>query len=241
MRTDGLSNVQAIDLTNYYTFTVTSANATAGATYTNNSKTFTVVTTIASGTTLVCTGTGAPSSSGTLTKASGTGDATITFSANVQGVSAFTISSLNSTTKYMFTFNIQSVSTPGNINLTFNGDSGANYTWSQMFGRSADNGNGTNGSCGNTPCNSTSNYFLLGATVGKLSHSQKGILFFEAENANANYVSFQALASGVANSNSYVYSTWSGGEYTGSGTLSSLTITASAGYLSGKGTLSAIN
>ena len=62
-------------------FTVTAANATAGATYTNNSSTFTVLTTIAGATTLVTTsGSGNPASSGTLTKATGTGDATITFS-----------------------------------------------------------------------------------------------------------------------------------------------------------------
>jgi hypothetical protein len=66
-----------------YTFTVTSANATAGATYTNNGQTFTVVTTLVAGTTLICTGTGAPAASGTLTLASGTGDATITFSSFV--------------------------------------------------------------------------------------------------------------------------------------------------------------
>lgn len=66
---------------NQYTFTVTSANATIGATYTNNGQTFTVLATIAGGTTLKTTGTGAPSASGTLTKAVGTGDATITFSA----------------------------------------------------------------------------------------------------------------------------------------------------------------
>ena len=64
-----------------YIFTVTSANATSGATYTNNGHTFTVVTTIAGATTLTTTGTGAPTASGTLTKATGTGDATITFSA----------------------------------------------------------------------------------------------------------------------------------------------------------------
>jgi len=63
-----------------YTFTVTSANATVGATYTNNGQTFTVLYTIASGTILVCGSTGAPAASGTLTKASGTGDATIAFS-----------------------------------------------------------------------------------------------------------------------------------------------------------------
>jgi hypothetical protein len=75
-----------------YTFTISSASATIGATYTNNSQTFTVVNTIASATTLVCTGTGAPSSSGTLTKASGTGASTITFSASTN-LSASTVNS----------------------------------------------------------------------------------------------------------------------------------------------------
>lgn len=64
-----------------YLFTVTSANATIGATYTNNGQTFTVLGTIASSTTLIASGTGAPTSTGTLTKAGGTGDATITYSA----------------------------------------------------------------------------------------------------------------------------------------------------------------
>lgn len=70
---------------NTWIFTVTSANATAGATYTNNGLTFTVVNTISGGTSLTCTSAvaGAPTANGTLTKASGTGDATITFSAVV--------------------------------------------------------------------------------------------------------------------------------------------------------------
>jgi hypothetical protein len=63
-----------------YTFVVSSANATNGATYTNNGQTFTVEGTIASGTSLKTLGTGVPAASGTLTKASGTGDTTITFS-----------------------------------------------------------------------------------------------------------------------------------------------------------------
>lgn len=66
---------------NTYIFTITAGNATAAATYTNNAQTFTVLETIASGTTLVTSGTGAPAASGTLTKATGTGDATLTFSA----------------------------------------------------------------------------------------------------------------------------------------------------------------
>lgn len=64
-----------------YVFTVTSANATVGATYTNNGHTYTVAATIAAQTTLVVTGPADPLTSGTLTKATGTGDATITFSA----------------------------------------------------------------------------------------------------------------------------------------------------------------
>lgn len=63
-----------------YLFTCSAANATAADTYTNNSETFTVVETIAGGTLLRCTGTGAPDASGTLTKSAGSGDATITYS-----------------------------------------------------------------------------------------------------------------------------------------------------------------
>lgn len=64
-----------------HAFYVTSANATVGATYTNNSVTYTVYSTISAGTLLYASGNGNPLASGTLTKATGTGDATITFSA----------------------------------------------------------------------------------------------------------------------------------------------------------------
>lgn len=63
-----------------YAFTISSGNATAGATYTNNSVTFTVSYTVATGTRVYMTGSGAPLTSGTLTKSGGTGDATLTFS-----------------------------------------------------------------------------------------------------------------------------------------------------------------
>lgn len=62
-----------------YLFTVTSANATVGAVYANNGNNFTVLATLSAGTLLFCSGTGTLSGS-TLTKQSGTGDATITFS-----------------------------------------------------------------------------------------------------------------------------------------------------------------
>lgn len=62
-------------------FVVTAANATTGATYTNNSCTFTVWTTISAGTLLrTNAGNCDAASSGILTKATGGGDATIAFS-----------------------------------------------------------------------------------------------------------------------------------------------------------------
>jgi hypothetical protein len=65
-----------------YTFTVTAANATIGAVYSNNGQNFNVTSTIVGGTTLTAQGlsSGSPTASGTLTLVSGTGDATIAFS-----------------------------------------------------------------------------------------------------------------------------------------------------------------
>lgn len=62
-----------------YYFGCASANATSGATYTNNGNTYTVVNTISGGVLLQTTGPAAPTVSGTLTKASGTGDSSIIF------------------------------------------------------------------------------------------------------------------------------------------------------------------
>lgn len=67
--------------TNLYTFNIASTvNAHSGAVYSNNGETFTLPRGVHSDTTMAATGTGAPTSSGTLTKVSGTGDATIDFS-----------------------------------------------------------------------------------------------------------------------------------------------------------------
>jgi hypothetical protein len=63
-----------------YQFIITSGSATAAATYTHNSVTYTVNSTVASSTRVIMSGSAAPLTSGTLTKASGSGDATITFS-----------------------------------------------------------------------------------------------------------------------------------------------------------------
>jgi hypothetical protein len=72
---------------NTYTFTTTtSATVTAGATYTNNGQTFTVLASVTSSLQLVCSGTGAPAASGSLVKASGTGTDPIAFSAFTTGM-----------------------------------------------------------------------------------------------------------------------------------------------------------
>lgn len=62
-----------------YAFLITQGSATAGATYTNNGVTYTVKSTVASGTLVYMTGASAPQASGTLTKSGGTGDTTLTF------------------------------------------------------------------------------------------------------------------------------------------------------------------
>lgn len=68
--------------TSQFTFTVSSANADIGAVYSNGGQNFTVYSTITGATTLVATGAGTAIPSGsTLVLVSGTGDATITFSA----------------------------------------------------------------------------------------------------------------------------------------------------------------
>jgi hypothetical protein len=64
-----------------YTFTISAGSATEGATYTNNSITFTVMASVSGATSIILSGAGDPQSSGTLTKATGDGDATLTFSA----------------------------------------------------------------------------------------------------------------------------------------------------------------
>src|ERR1035437_959214 len=86
-----LIGVDFISSIQNYTFTVTAANATVGSIYSNNSQTFTVISSISGGTTLKTTGTGAPLVSGILNLVSGSGDATITYSAFTTTANIITI------------------------------------------------------------------------------------------------------------------------------------------------------
>lgn len=65
-----------------YTLTVTAADATAGDIYSSGGNNYTVQGTISAGTTLIVRGYVNPGASGTLTKVSGSGDASIVWSAN---------------------------------------------------------------------------------------------------------------------------------------------------------------
>jgi hypothetical protein len=99
-------------------FTVTAANATAGATYTHNGQTYTVDATIAGTTTLktTCQVRPFPYNAGVLTKASGTGDSTITFSAvTLQGIQNITSADVARLTD---AHNISAGRTVGNVSGT---------------------------------------------------------------------------------------------------------------------------
>lgn len=97
---DGTTTIPAQGPAVSIIFTVTSASASSGAIYTDGSgHLYTVSATIASQTTLVTSGIGAPVGA-TLTKVSGTGDASITFSSAVTGYAtgfgfALTVSDTN--------------------------------------------------------------------------------------------------------------------------------------------------
>jgi hypothetical protein len=100
----------------FTSFTYGAHNATAGATYTNNGQTFTVTTTLIDGVTLLATGTGIPDASGTLTKASGTGDSTIPFS-SVTANLTMSASATNSTGETVL-FSTFAASTNGNLTIS---------------------------------------------------------------------------------------------------------------------------
>ena len=111
-----------------YTFTITAATASVGDIYSNNSQYFTVTQPCAAGTTLYCTGTGAPGAPGNLVKVSGAAGSTdpIVFSA---AVAAWTISdgAFFQMAGSTFSCQIYKNGTPTPI-TTFNGQLGTVYT-----------------------------------------------------------------------------------------------------------------
>lgn len=141
--------IQQFKATSYFTFTTIALTVAtnAGAAYTNNGQTFTVVYNAAIGaTTLVCAATGAPTSSGVLTFSSGTGQSTIVFSSEVSGAS----------------YQLPSGPSPLYIKVTAVGAGG---------GGSSGNGGGNGGTGGNSTFGSAS---LIVATGGGGGSSNGG-------------------------------------------------------------------
>lgn len=80
----GTPNFTSVNSNPLYSFTITTSSTCAvGDTYTNNTQTFTVVTALASqsGTVFFATGTGDPTASGNLSRATGSGTSTIAYTA----------------------------------------------------------------------------------------------------------------------------------------------------------------
>lgn len=111
--TGNITNIAALQA-NSYTFTVNSitTNPSVGDTYTNNTQTFTITQVNTSGSsgsiagTIVTTGTGAPSTFGTLTRTSGSGDATISFSLEVLNADIESAKYVNQWNNYLFFANV---------------------------------------------------------------------------------------------------------------------------------------
>jgi hypothetical protein len=79
---ENAAGIGTVTFATTYTFTITSAAFVTGDVYINNSQAFTVVSASATSTTVVMTGYGSPSAGpGTLTRISGTGSATLSYSA----------------------------------------------------------------------------------------------------------------------------------------------------------------
>ena len=196
------------------------------------------------------TGTGAPSSTGTLSKSSGTGDSSITFTAfsptlpssdgslltgislgmtKVQSgsfntASSFTISGLTAGAKYRLFLIFTQNTISGVPSIQFNADGGANYGWYT----SAGTGQAANGLT-NMP-------FGCGPTVasGYLSCSIIDLVPMNgASNQEFVFASHNILSSG-----SYLTQNqpW-GGFYNGAAGITSMTIATSAGTFTGSWTL----
>lgn len=207
-----------------YYFFIDSGNATTGATYTNNAFTFTVVTTIASGTLLRCRGTGAPSVSGTLTKSGGTGDTTLTFRSfrsalflKVRGVAAGGGGSGSGTSGTMGNGATGGNTTFGSSMLSATGGSGGGGNGTSGTGGTASLGTGPTGiAVGGAPgvggCYTAATVALgTGASGGSTPFGGNGSGLFNQAGSNAAANSGSGGGGGGAASFNSFYSGGGGG------------------------------
>lgn len=155
----------ATGTTTGYLFNIsTSTTCSIGDTYTNNSKTFTVQAALSaqSGIVLWCTGTGAPTSSGTLTRTSGSGTLSVTFTANTT-YSTYTASSSNPLPLFI---KVKAVGPGGGGGAVDGTVSGTTPSFGTYFGFNIVKANPGAGGQGNL---ANSSLYALGGTGGTAS------------------------------------------------------------------------
>lgn len=148
--------------------------------------------------------------------------------ASPSSVSSFTISSLSPGVKYKLIFNLlQNTSNANPIGIQFNGDSGNNYNYQVLIiaNGTPQGGYGSGVSQGN---------LTYGNQIAGLPF-QGEILFQSVQGTNTSVLYSSYVNEG--NNTSVYLPALSTGRYTGASNLSSVTITTSAGTMTGKATL----
>jgi hypothetical protein len=152
--------------------------------------------------------------------------------ATPSAVSSFTISGLTAGVKYALFYKLTQNTAIGSHNITFNADSGANYTWSSTY---SFNGGGPTATSGASAAFINLTGFGTVFTAG----NAQGIVYISpsAASNNTELVNFQN-----ENQNSAVIyvNTTGGGVYLGAAGLTSLTFTTTGGTITGTANLYAI-
>ena len=150
-------------------------------------------------------------------------------SGTVTAQAAFTISSLTAGAKYRLMVNLTQNTAAGIPTLTFNGDTGANYA--SAWGYHVQGG--ANGVAAVTQ---TSIAFMGGYSLTAGTYWY-GEYTFQPLSGNNNYMTVFGHSGSFLSVNSAPCSNSMAGQYSGSASISSMTITLSAGTVTGNWTL----
>jgi hypothetical protein len=159
--------------------------------------------------------------------------------ASPSAAASFTFSNLVAGARYMIEYNLQSITTTGQLQISFNGDStAARYLWHCLFGAVV---------TGAAPAAVASPDYAYGffppclTLTSKLGYPATGIVNIQSGGANANYATYSSTGATLHNSNSLWYRAETNGLYTGVATLSSITFATSAGTMTGTASLYRLN
>jgi len=162
---------------------------------------------------------------GTWSTSNSVGGLTLVATASPSAASSFTISGLSSGVKYELILNLTWNTTAGYPTITFNGDSGANYAYQDLYAEAGSTGAGDHGTGQNNII------FEVNYSIGA-GYPEQGVAFFQTQPGNNDNVIFESLCSFKRSAGDMIVGNV-GALYTGNAALSSLTITASAGTMTG--------